>query len=211
MKFIRKKNFHEGEELLYIPVMHWMFTVKCMVLSIPFFILLLVLWSINNSSGLCGIDIILARTIIKSVFFATLIVNLLIFICRLFQYVNYEYGITNKRLMIKKGVISLFTAEIPTDRIESIYCIQGLLGRLFRYGTIYISGIGGRMPVFFMVCRPYAVRRKIVEIVEKNKAVTVVHGVLPKAQPVTKPEPTVEEEPMYRYGTFVRVIPANGK
>ena len=112
--------------------------------------------------------------------------------------------------MVKNGVICLFTAEIPTDRIESIYCTQGLLGRIFRYGTIIISGIGGMKTVFYMVCRPYAVRRKIVEIIEKNKTVTVVHGDLPKAQPVVKPEPVAEEEPMYRYGTFVRVIPANG-
>ena len=63
------------------------------------------------------------------------------------------------------------------------------------------------MPVFHMVCRPYALRRKIGDIIEKNKLVTVVHGDLPKTTPVIKPEPVVEEHPDYRYGTFVRVMP----
>ena len=62
-----------------------------------------------------------------------------------------------------------------------------------------------------LVCRPYAVRRKIVGIVEKNKTITVVHGDLPRVQPVIRQEPIAEEEPMYRYGTFVRVIPASSK
>jgi len=127
-----------------------------------------------------------------------------------FQYLSIEYGVTNKRLIMKKGVIRLFVAEIPTDRIESIYCYQGLLGRIFRYGTLSISGIGGTLPVFKMVHRPYALRRKIVDIIEKNKTITVVHGALPKAAPpIPKPEPVAQEEPIYRYGTFVRVLPGN--
>jgi hypothetical protein len=38
-----------------------------------------------------------------------------------------------------------------------------------------------------------------------------VHGELPKPPPVEIPEPIIEEEPIYRYGTFVKVIPGNGK
>ena len=63
------------------------------------------------------------------------------------------------------------------------------------------------MPVFYMVCRPYTVRRKIVEIIEKNKTITVTHGEIPKPQAEEKPKPVTKEEPIYRYGTFVRVIP----
>jgi membrane protein YdbS with pleckstrin-like domain len=132
-----------------------------------------------------------------------------IFVCRIFLYLSAEYGVTNKRLIIKKGILRVVVAEIPTDRIESIYCVQGLFGRIFRYGTICVSGIGGKMPVFSMVCRPYALRRKIVDIIEKNKAITVVYGEMSKVRPQArpKPEPKVKPEPISRYGTFVRVLP----
>ena len=216
MKFIKKKNMQEGEELLYVPQLHWMFTVRHMVLSIPFFLILLILWVTAGSSAdslaLLGLaNVIILKTIIKRVFLTTVLIILVIFVWRIFQYLSVEYGVTNKRLIMKKGVIRLFIAEIPTDRIESIYCYQGLLGRLFRYGTLSISGIGGKMPVFKMVHRPYALRRKIVDIIEKNKAITVVHGDLPKTKPAIKPEPVIEEEPLYRYGTFVRVLPGDNK
>ena len=221
MKFIRKKNLQVGEELLYKPTLHWMYPVRHLVLSTPFFLLLLILWVNSSSIAACSglgfgadLDGFIYTGInmaIKKVFLTALIVVLLVFIWRIFLYLSNEYGVTNKRLIAKRGVIRLFVAEIPTDRIESVYCTQGLLGRLLGYGTVCIGGVGGRTPVFYMVSRPYAFRRKVVEIIEKNKTLTVVHGDLPLPRLASKPEPVIKEEPMYRYGTFVRVIPGNGK
>jgi hypothetical protein len=123
---------------------------------------------------------------------------------------------------MKKGIIGVTSAEIPMDRIESIYCVQGILGRIFNYGTIFISGIGGRAPVFYMVSKPYALRRKIVEIIEKNKAVFVIHGELPEMETPVEVKPpdgggkgarlvatTITD--IYQYGTLVRVLPNNRK
>jgi len=124
--------------------------------------------------------------------------------CRIFQYLTTEFGVTNKRLLIKKGVFKVFVSDIPTDRIESIYCHQNFWERIFRCGTIFISGVGGMVPTFFMISRPYALRRKIVEVMEKNKTITVVHGNLPRAPQVEKPK--VKEDPLYLFGTFVRVV-----
>jgi len=210
MRFIKKKNLREGEEILYIPQLHWIFVVKPLLYSLPFFILLLVLWFLGDSlatvSDEMGYDLWMpVQSLVRQVFLAGLLVILVIFICRILQYINTEYGVTSKRLLIKKGVLRLTTAEIPTDRIESIYCTQGILGRIFHYGTMGIAGIGGNMPIFYMVARPYGLRRKIVEIVERNKTITVVHGDLPKGKPAVKR--VEEEEPLYRYGTFVRVLP----
>jgi len=213
MKFIRKKNLMEGEEILYIPLLHWVYTVKHMILSLPFFLLLFILWITANpvaySSMLTDTQIPLTyQDGIKYIFFAGVFVVLVIFVCRIFQYLCTEYGVTNKRLIFKKGVFRITVAEIPTDRIESIYCIQGILGRIFHYGTVCVSGVGGKMPTFFMAARPYALRRKMVNIIEKNKTITVVHGDIPRVKPPVKP--VVKQEPIYRYGTFVRILPAGG-
>ena len=212
MRFIKKKNLQEGEELLYVPRLHWMYTVRHMVLSLPFFLTLLIIWAIikaNSGPGwLLGAEAALVSIIIiKWIILAAVIIALLVFVWRIFLYLNTEFGVTNKRLIIKRGIIKLVIAEIPTDRIESIYCLQGLMGRIFHYGTICISGIGGMMPVFYMVSKPYALRRRIVDIIEKNKTITVVHGnELPKAPAPAQADSEVKEEPIYRYGTFVRVI-----
>ena len=216
MKFIKKKNFREGEELLYTPQLHWFYTIKPLVFSLPFFLALLVLWAKSNSPVSAPTQLGLAaalssKILIRQVFLAGILVLLVIFLCRILQYLNTEYGVTNKWLMLKKGVLRMTVAEIPVDRIESIYCMQGIFGKLFRYGTICVSGIGGKTPVFYMVARPLALRRKIVEIMEKNKRITVVHGDIPKPKSAARLESAAEQEPVYRYGTFVRVLPHSGK
>jgi uncharacterized membrane protein YdbT with pleckstrin-like domain len=206
MQFIKRKNMQEGEELLYMPQLHWFYTVKHMVLSLPFFLVLLILW-LNAEYLPVDAAAFSFTAIIRHAFIAAALVVLLDFLWRILLYLSTEYGITNKRLLSKRGVLRLVTGEIPIDRIESIDIVQGILGRIFHYGRLRIGGIGGRRLVFFMVSRPYATRRKIAEIIEKNKAITVVHGEFPAAQPAAGQEPPAEEEPFYRYGTFIRVIP----
>ena len=206
MRFIRKKNLREGEEILYIPQLHWFFVVKPLFYSLPFFAVLVVLWCLGDSLAAftdeMGYDLWMPiQLLVRDVFLAALLFFLVVFIYRILQFLNTEYGVTTKRLIIKRGVLRLFTSEIPTDRVESIYCSQSIMGRLFRYGTLGIAGIGGNMPVFYMVSRPYNLRRKIVSVIERNKSITVVHGDLPKPPPA-KPV----EEPLYRYGTFVKVL-----
>jgi uncharacterized membrane protein YdbT with pleckstrin-like domain len=221
MKFIRKKNLQETEELLYKPKLHWMFTVRHMVLSVPFFVLLLVLWAVlTQEEGLFewpgdvqigGYIITLtaynAGLVIKYAFLALAVCVLLAVLWRVFQYICTEYGATNRRLIIKKGVFRVVITEISFDRIESLSCRRGIMGRIFNYGTIRVSGVGGTVPAFYMVRRPLALRLKIADIMDKNKTVTVVHGRLPKIESVLEGEPIQREEPVYRYGTFVRVLP----
>jgi uncharacterized membrane protein YdbT with pleckstrin-like domain len=210
MKFIRKKNLQENEEILYVPILHWFYTIKYMVLSLPFFVVLLVVWGYAEDYAASGWfpGITTAeefKFVLRYVFLSLILVVLVVFVCRIFIYICVEYAVTNRRLIIKKGVLRVVVAEIPVDRVESIYCIKNIFGRMFNYGDIRISGVGGRGLVFNMVNRPYDLRRKIVDIIEKNKAITVIHGEFPKVKPPTKPK-SVEEEPVYRYGTFVRVL-----
>jgi membrane protein YdbS with pleckstrin-like domain len=210
MKFIKRKNLVEREELLYIPVLHWVYLFRPIFKITLVFLVLFVFWFFTNPVGILlsympgTVSGNFTSNIYKYMILTAAIIFLPVFICRIFQYINIEFGVTNKRLIIKKGVFKIVTAEIPTDRIESIYCVQSFWDRIFRCGTIYISGIGGRVPAFFSVSRPYELRRKIVEIIEKNKTITVVHGSLPKPPPVEKPVP--KEDPIYLFGTFVRVV-----
>jgi hypothetical protein len=211
MKFIKSKNLVEGEKLLYVPMLHWIYLFRP-VIKVTF--VFLVVFSVgyiidprelllSYISGTVSVNSISNIYIYMSV--TVVIVDLPVFTCRIFQYLCTEFGVTNKRLIIKKGVFKTFVAEIPTDRIESIYVVQSFWGGIFKYGTIYISGIGGKVPVFFSVCRPFALRRKIVEIIEKNKLITVVHGNLPKPPPPPVKKHTIKYS-IDDFGTFVRVV-----
>jgi len=211
MRFIKKKNLQEGEELLYVPELHWMYVARHILPFLLPILILAILW--RSLASVTILEFIFVNSqIVRILFSVPIIVVLLICVLRIISYLNIEYGVTNQRLIIKEGSFSLIVTEIPFDRIEGILCYRGPIGKIFHYGTIVISGMGGTAPTFKMVRRPLALRRKIVDILEKNKAITVVHGnELPKPPP--SPPPIVKakpvEEPIYRYGTFVRVLGNN--
>ncbi len=64
------------------------------------------------------------------------------------QYISSEYGITNKRVIVKIGLVQRTTMEVLLSRIESIQVVQSIPGRLLDYGTIIICGTGGSRDAF---------------------------------------------------------------
>jgi len=124
----------------------------------------------------------------------------------LVEYVNEEYYITNKRIIIKRGVFSENITDIPIEKLEGIKVVQGFMGSLFKYGNTIILGLGGSRTCLFAIEKPNAVRRKIDMVIEKKKAIAVVQE--PYPQPVVKVKP-VEEIIMpdiLKYGTIVKQL-----
>ena len=54
-----------------------------------------------------------------------------------------EAAVTNQRILCKHGWIAMDIAEIQLKKIESMGIRQGLLGRMFGYGTLVVHGSGG--------------------------------------------------------------------
>ncbi len=53
-----------------------------------------------------------------------------------------EIGLTNRRLIVKRGFPSRHTQEMELRAIEEIELDQGVLGRLLGYGRIDVQGTG---------------------------------------------------------------------
>lgn len=75
-----------------------------------------------------------------------------------------EFAITNKRVIIKTGLISRKTFEMNHSKIESVNVDQSILGRILGYGTIGIVGSGGTREVFPNIKNPLAFRKKFQEM-----------------------------------------------
>jgi uncharacterized membrane protein YdbT with pleckstrin-like domain len=54
-----------------------------------------------------------------------------------------EIVITEKRVIIKLGIIGRQSRELFFNKIESVDLYQGILGRLLNYGMVVIRGTGG--------------------------------------------------------------------
>jgi uncharacterized membrane protein YdbT with pleckstrin-like domain len=80
----------------------------------------------------------------------------------LFSFINYqtsEFGITNRRILMKVGFISRLALEILLQKVESIQVYQTVFGRLFNYGSIIISGTGGSKDPFPNIPDPLTFRK----------------------------------------------------
>jgi uncharacterized membrane protein YdbT with pleckstrin-like domain len=72
-----------------------------------------------------------------------------------------EQGVTNKRVIYKKGIISRKSEEMKLNSIETVDIDQGIAGRIFGFGDVTVTGRGLSNVVFKSVDDPMAVKRKI--------------------------------------------------
>lgn len=75
-----------------------------------------------------------------------------------------EFTITNKRVIIKTGLISIKTVEINLQRIESVNVDQSILGRLLGFGDIDIVGTGGTREKFRNIVDPLLFRKRFQDL-----------------------------------------------
>ena len=80
---------------------------------------------------------------------------------RAVRYVSSEFAITNKRVLIKVGFINRHTVEMLLTKVETIRVEQGILARLFNFGTIVLTGTGGTNEPFRLIAAPLEFRRQV--------------------------------------------------
>lgn len=82
----------------------------------------------------------------------------------LYEYLRLKYteqGITSKRIILKTGIISRKSQEIKLKAIETVEIDQGILGRIFGFGSIKVTGQGISDLIFKNVADPMSVKRQI--------------------------------------------------
>ena len=75
-----------------------------------------------------------------------------------------EYAVTDKRVVIKIGIIKRETFDIRFDAIESVGVSQGITGRLLGFGNCIIKGRGASVQQMRQVVNPLKVKLTIEEI-----------------------------------------------
>ena len=75
--------------------------------------------------------------------------------------ISSEFAVTNKRVLVKVGLIRRHSLELLLQKVEGIGVDQGILGRILGYGTITVSGTGGTREAFRMIARPLEFRRQV--------------------------------------------------
>ena len=79
-----------------------------------------------------------------------------------------EMGVTNKRVIVKTGLLHRRTVELFLSKVESIGVDEGLIGRMFGYGTVVLRGTGGTPEPFPRVRHPLEFRRQVQQQIEAS-------------------------------------------
>ncbi len=89
-----------------------------------------------------------------------------------YAYVKYkttEVAITNRRVIVKFGFISRRTVELNIHKVETVQVDQSMLGRLFDFGTLVISGAGTVQEPIVGIAKPMAFRKAFMEAQDQSK------------------------------------------
>jgi uncharacterized membrane protein YdbT with pleckstrin-like domain len=54
-----------------------------------------------------------------------------------------EFSCTDRRILIKSGLLTTQLREMPLGKVEALLMQQGVFGKLFGYGTLVFKGSGG--------------------------------------------------------------------
>ena len=83
-------------------------------------------------------------------------------------YSTSEFAVTTSRVIIKIGWLSQRTVELQLSKVEGIVVEQGIIGRLFDYGSIIVGGTGGTKEPFALIRAPIAFRKQVQQQIESN-------------------------------------------
>lgn len=88
-------------------------------------------------------------------------ITLLVAAYEWFRLKNIEQGVTNKRVILKQGIISRKTEEMKITSIETVEIDQTVLGRIFGFGTVKVTGRGLSDVIFVHIDDPMSVKKQI--------------------------------------------------
>jgi uncharacterized membrane protein YdbT with pleckstrin-like domain len=148
------QNLISGETVHYQTGLHWVVLVAPIALGVVFGLTSLML----IFSSFVGIGLIL------------LLMTALIVASGFLRRASSEFAVTNKRVILKAGLIRRTSLELLLNKIESVGVNQGLLGRALGYGTIVVRGTGGTAEPFTTVRHALEFRRQVQEQIDRSQS-----------------------------------------
>jgi len=72
-----------------------------------------------------------------------------------------EIAVTDRRVILKRGLIRRHTLEMNMQKVESVDVDQTLIGRLFNYGNVTIRGTGSSFEKLSRIDSPLKLRTTV--------------------------------------------------
>ena len=167
-----KQTLSDGEELVASFNLNiWMYFGIYFQLALSIGIIIFsfvaedIFYDILDSSGVANQVGNIPDGIISKVI---LFIGVLLFAKGLYQYLLFkslDMGITDKRVVYKKGIIGRQTDEIRLNAIETVEVDQSVAGRMLGYGTVKVTGRGEAILLYKDIDEPIEVKKAISTVI----------------------------------------------
>lgn len=132
-----RRNLLPNEVVRYKASLHWIIYVST--------VLWLVLGFVFEATGITWVFIVLALYSLGKAILRRL---------------GSEFMLTNKRVVLRQGIISRKTVEILLAKCEGVSVDQSIIGRILGFGTLVVT-TGGATSHFVFVKRPVEFRNRV--------------------------------------------------
>ncbi len=153
-----EENLATGESVLYTTKKHWVVLFWPVVIG--------VLCDLGGAAGIVFASMRLQKNSggLQTAFVAGLILMLVgagIIAYGVAKRSSTEIAVTDRRVLIKVGILRKRSLELFAPRIESVSVDQTLMGRMLNYGDIVVRGTGGTAESFTTIAAPLEFRRRL--------------------------------------------------
>ena len=87
--------------------------------------------------------------------------GLIVILVALIRRNSTELAVTNRRVIAKFGFIKRSTIELNLAKVESVRVEQSIVGRIFGYGSVIVTGTGATMDPIPYIANPIKFRQAV--------------------------------------------------
>jgi len=167
-------NLLDGEHIVFRTRLHWLLFMGPVLFIV--IVLLPVAWFLGSGTWF------LASGTWSSYAWVPIGLGALILVATFIKRQSSDFAVTNKRVMMKVGVFTTRSTELLLSKIEAIAVEQTLVGRIFGYGDIVITGSGGTKESFSQIQSPLEFRRAVQSVTDAPTSSTPATALRPQGR-----------------------------
>ena len=149
MGFI-EKNLANNEHIIYRANLHWWIYLKSVLIIASGIVIGIITKENEFGLSVCGLFTV---------------AGIIGFINAYAKASSSEFAVTNRRIILKTGMLKRRLIELQLNRAEGLTVDQTIMGRILGYGDISVTS-GGVSETFTPIAKPYEFKRQINNAIE---------------------------------------------
>ena len=188
----------EGEQIVYRTRQHWLAVVSkartAILLWLIGLALLLAIWFMPNLFPGGSIQ----TNVVAGVALILIVIGLLIFIYRLWQWWAQDFAVSNRRLIKVTGILNKRASDSSLEKVNDAILFQSLWGRMLNFGNLEVlTASDTANDMYYMINAPKEFKKMM--LTQKHQLETEFMYGRPPTPPLRANEPMPPMAPQAQY------------